>query len=234
MLRMPAAGRSMPMIVTGMRPPLRPGSLHGALAPTGRRIVRGTGGRVEVTEISDIDITVADDRRRLRFAVVSDLAAISSAFGRPIDLILAEVILAGRCVVLDFTQDQIGFAPTGSFAGGSGWHRLALTRGTNRELLVAASIGGRSPVQLIFDLGSADALMLSSSYVAAGTSSPAKLGRPRRLEAWTGSDRDWVCPGRCRYRRSSIVLRYRWRDWIIGNPIARWEASDCRSSRNST
>lgn len=137
------------------------------IAPSGKCIIRGTGGRVEVTEISDVALTVADDRRRLPFAIVSDLAAISSAFGRPIDLVLGEDILAGRCVALDFTQDRIGFAPTGSFAGGSGWRRLPLTHGTRRELLVAASIGGGSPVQLIFDLGSANALMLSTAFVAA-------------------------------------------------------------------
>ncbi|WP_272800329.1 retropepsin-like aspartic protease [Sphingobium sp. AntQ-1] len=137
------------------------------IAPSGKRIIRGTGGRVEVTEISDVALTVADDRRRLPFAIVSDLAAISSEFGRPIDLVLGEDILAGRCVALDFTQDRIGFAPTGSFAGGSGWRRLPLTHGTRSELLVTASIGGGSPVQLIFDLGSANALMLSTPFVAA-------------------------------------------------------------------
>lgn len=137
------------------------------IAPSGRRIIRGTSGRVEVTEISDVTLTVADDRRRLPFAIVSDLAAISSAFGRPIDLVLGEDILTGRCIALDFTLDRIGFAPTGSFAGGSGWRRLILTHGTRRELLVAASIGGGSPVQLIFDLGSANALMLSTAFVAA-------------------------------------------------------------------
>ena len=84
------------------------------IAPSGKRIIRGTGGRVEVTEISDVALTVADDRRRLPFAIVSDLAAISSAFGRPIDLVLGEDILAGRCVALDFTQDRIGFAQTGA------------------------------------------------------------------------------------------------------------------------
>jgi hypothetical protein len=137
------------------------------IAPSGKRMIRGTGGRVEVTEISDVAVTVADDQRRLPFAIMSDLAAISSAFGRPIDLVLGEDFLTGRCAALDFTHGRIGFAPTGRFAGGRGWRRLVLTHGTRLELLVAASIGGGSPVQLIFDLGSANALMLSTAFVAA-------------------------------------------------------------------
>lgn len=173
------------------------------IATSGKRIIRGTGGRVEVTEVRDLALMVAAVRTRLPFAIVSDLTAISSAFGRPIDLVLGEDILAERCVALDFTQDRIGFAPTGSFAGASGWRCLPLTYGSRRELLVAASIGGGSPVPLIFDLGSANALMLSTAFVAAqnlldGKARSTGAGKP----GW-GSDRDRFCPGRYRYRRSA-------------------------------
>ncbi|MBP2278545.1 retropepsin-like aspartic protease [Sphingomonas sp. PL20] len=157
------------------------------IAPSGKRIIRGTGGRVEVTEISDVALTVADDRRRLPFAIVSDLAAISSAFGRPIDLVLGEDILAGRCVALDFTQDRIGFAPTGSFAGGSGWRRLPLTHGTRSDCWSQRRSGAGAPCNS-FSISGAQMRSCSLPPLSLRrTSSPARPGRPRRWEASMGS-----------------------------------------------
>lgn len=131
-----------------------------------RRSVGGMGRRAEVSIVRDVDITVAGDRRRAPFAIIADLGPVSSAFGRSIDLVVGADMLEGRSVALDFSGRRIAFAPTEHFAGGLGWVPVPLARGTKGELLIAASIGNSGPVPLIFDLGSANALMLSARYVA--------------------------------------------------------------------
>jgi len=148
-----------------------------------QRSVGGMGGRAEVAIVRDVNITVAGDRRRLPVVIIADLGPVSSAFGRTIDLVIGADMLVGRSMALDFFTRRIGFAPTGHFAGGMGWSSVPLALGAKGELLIAASIGSSGPAPMIFDLGSANALMLSARYVA---DQRLIIGKPRSTAALAG------------------------------------------------
>ncbi|WP_445262081.1 hypothetical protein, partial [Pseudomonas sp. EL_65y_Pfl1_R83] len=83
----------------------------------------------------------------------------------PIDLVLGLDMLADRVLALDFAESRLALAPSGSFTGGNGWAVLQLSLGTARELLVSAGVDGRPAAQMILDLGSGNALMMSSAFV---------------------------------------------------------------------
>lgn len=130
-----------------------------------QRTIRGVGGRASVRLARDVELVLGGQRRRLPFVVIADLDAVSSALGGPIDLVLGEDVLAGRCVALDFENRRISVGDRGTFAGGRGWQDLSLSHGSNRELLVAASVAGLPAAAMVFDLGSSTALMLARTYV---------------------------------------------------------------------
>lgn len=127
--------------------------------------IRGMSGRAAVQLVRDVVITLQNVARRLPFAIIADLDAVSSAFGRPIDLVLGLDMLTDRFVALDLANSRFTLGPSGGFAGGPGWTVLPLKHGANRELLVQASVAGLPLVPLIFDLGSSTGLTLSSTYV---------------------------------------------------------------------
>ena len=132
-----------------------------------QRTISGLSGKAPVRLVRDVEVSFGGAVRRLPFIVTADLSAASAAFGRSIDVILGEDMLRGSCIALDFANRRMAFAKTGSFAGGADWAASALGRGAKRELFVFASIEGRSPVPLMFDLGNSTALMLSSAYLEA-------------------------------------------------------------------
>lgn len=135
------------------------------LAPVEARTIRGIGGRAGVRLARDVELAFGGQRRRLAFVIVADLDTVSSALGGPIDLVLGEDMLAGRCVALDFEKSRISIGDTGTFAGGRGWQDLSLSRGSNRELLVTASVAALPSIPMVFDLGSSTALMLARTYI---------------------------------------------------------------------
>ncbi|MCU6453294.1 aspartyl protease family protein [Sphingomonas sp. A2-49] len=137
------------------------------LANVERRTISGLGGKAPVRLIRDVDVLFGNRTRRLPFAVVADLSALSAAFGRRINMLLGADMFVENCIALDFGQRQFALMPTGSFPGGADWTPVALGHGAKQELYVSASIGGSSPVPLMIDLGSSAALMLSSTYVDA-------------------------------------------------------------------
>ena len=132
-----------------------------------RRMISGLGGKAPVRLIRDVDVLFGNRTRRLPFAVVADLGALSAAFGRRINMLLGADMFADNCIALDFGHRRFALMPTGSFPGGADWTPVALGHGAKQELYVSASIGGSSPVPLMIDLGSSAALMLSSTYVDA-------------------------------------------------------------------
>lgn len=127
-----------------------------------QRTIRGLGGRAPARIVRDLDVVIGRQARHLALAYVADLDTASAAFGRPIDLILGQDILAGRCLALDFANARYALAER--FAGGPDWAFAPLGHGSNRELLVHASIAGLDPAPLVVDLGSSTALMLSRDY----------------------------------------------------------------------
>jgi hypothetical protein len=132
-----------------------------------RRTISGLGGKAPVRLIRDVDVLFGNRTRRLPFAVVADLGALSAAFGRRINMLLGADMFVDNCIALDFGHRRFALMPTGSFPGGPDWTPVALGHGAKQELYVSASIGGSSPVPLMIDLGSSAALMLSSTYVDA-------------------------------------------------------------------
>ena len=130
-----------------------------------QRTIRGMSGRALVHVIPDINITLGDVPRRLAFVYAADLTAVSSAFGRPIDLVLGLDMLINRSIALDFANRRFTLGPSGSFVARPGWTVLPLALGANGELVIRASVAGLPSVPLVFDLGSSTALMLSSTYV---------------------------------------------------------------------
>jgi hypothetical protein len=132
-----------------------------------RRTISGLGGKAPVRLIRDVDVLFGNRTRRLPFAVVADLGALSAAFGRRINMLLGADMFVDNCIALDFGHRRFALMPTGSFPGGADWTPVALGHGAKQELYVSASIGGLSAVPLMIDLGSSAALMLSSTYVDA-------------------------------------------------------------------
>lgn len=132
-----------------------------------QRTVSGLSGKAPVRLVRNVEVSFGGAFRRLPFVVAADLGAASAAFGRSIDVILGEDMLRGNCIALDFANSRLALAKTGSFAGGTDWAPSALGRGAKRELFISASIEGRTPVPLMFDLGNSTALMLSSAYLEA-------------------------------------------------------------------
>jgi hypothetical protein len=139
---------------------------HLSIKGADQHTIRGASGRVVIETASEVDVSLGQKRRRLPTMTVADLSAVSSGFGRPIDLVLGRDMLVGCCVALDFTKRRFALAPSGSFVSDRGWRLLPLAHGANDELLISASIAGQHPTPLIFDLGSANPLMLSSNFVA--------------------------------------------------------------------
>lgn len=141
-------------------------ALAAKLGLTGeRRMIFGLSAKAPVLLVRDIDVLLARETRRLPFAVVADLGAVSAAFGRPIDILLGADVFTGSCIALDFGGSRLAVAKTGTFKGGPGWKSVALGRGSKQELFIRASVAGLDPVPLMLDMGSSAALMLSSAYV---------------------------------------------------------------------
>lgn len=135
------------------------------LAAVEARTIRGIGGRAGVRLARDVELAFGGQRRRLAFVIIADLDTVSAALGGPVDLVLGEDMLAGRCVALDFDNSRISIGDTGTFAGGRGWQDQPLSRGSNRELLVTASVAALPNIPMVFDLGSSTALMLARTYI---------------------------------------------------------------------
>ncbi len=129
-----------------------------------RRMIYGLSAKAPVKLVRDVDVLLARETRRLPFAVVADLSAISAAFGRPIDILLGADMFTGSCIALDFGNRRLAVAKSGTFLAGPGWQSVALGRGSKQELFIRASVAGLAPVPLMLDLGSSAALMLSSAY----------------------------------------------------------------------
>lgn len=127
-----------------------------------QRTIRGLGGRAPARIVRDLDVVIGRQTRHLAVAYIADLDTASAAFGRPIDFILGQDVLAGRCLALDFANARYALAER--FAGGPEWAFAPLGHGSNRELLVPASIAGLDPAPLVVDLGSSTALTLSRNY----------------------------------------------------------------------
>lgn len=63
-----------------------------------RRTISGLGGKAPVRLIRDVDVLFGNQTRRLPFAVVADLGALSAAFGRRINMLLgADTRKPHRC-----------------------------------------------------------------------------------------------------------------------------------------
>lgn len=135
------------------------------LSSTEQRTIRGVGGRTVVQVAHNVEFTLAGQRRLLPFVTIADLTAVSSAMGRTVDVVLGEDMLAGYCVSLDFENSRVSIGDSGNFSGGRGWQSIAVAHGSNRELLVAASVAGLPDTPMVFDLGSSTALMLAGAYI---------------------------------------------------------------------
>ncbi|MGT2516328.1 aspartyl protease family protein (plasmid) [Sphingomonas panni] len=128
------------------------------------RMIYGLSAKASVQLVRNIDVLLARETRRLPFAVIGDLSAISAAFGRPIDMLLGTDMFTGSCIALDFGKRRLAVAKSGTFLAGPGWQSVALGRGSKQELFIRAAVTGQAPVPLMLDLGSSAALMLSSAY----------------------------------------------------------------------
>ncbi|MFW2853462.1 aspartyl protease family protein [Sphingomonas sp. TX0543] len=135
------------------------------LASTEQVMIRGIGGRASVQLARNVELTLAGQPRRLPFVVIADLEAVSSAIGRPVDVVLGEDMLVERCIALEFASSRISIGDSGTFSGGRGWQSISVAHGSNRELLVVASVAGLPDTPMLFDLGSSTALMLDRAYV---------------------------------------------------------------------
>lgn len=146
------------------------------------RKISGLSGKAPVGLVRNVEVVLGERTRVLPFAVVGDLAAISAAYGSPVDMMLGADVLSGGCITLDIAKRRFAFERSGSFAGGKGWVTLPVGRGDKQELFVLGSVAGGEPVPLMLDTGSSSALMLSSAYVrennffATGMHSTAALG----------------------------------------------------------
>jgi hypothetical protein len=135
------------------------------LASTEQMTIRGIGGRASVQLARNVEFVLAGLPRHLPLVVIADLGTVSSALGRPVDVVLGEDVLAERCLALDFESRRISIGESGTFSGGRGWQSISVAHGSNRELLVAASVAGLPDTRMVFDLGSSTALMLARAYV---------------------------------------------------------------------
>lgn len=129
-----------------------------------RRMISGLSAKAPVQLVRDIDVQLARKTRRLPFAVVGNLSAVSAAFGRPIDILLGADMFTERCVALDFANKRLAVVASATFLAGPDWRAVPLGRGAKQELFIRASVAGLDPVPLMVDLGSSAALMLSATY----------------------------------------------------------------------
>ena len=129
------------------------------------RTISGLTGKAAVRLVKGVEVAFGSVTRRLPFALIGELAAPDRALGRTIDVILGADMFAGSCIALDFAARRFAVVPSGGGTPGRGWTAVPLGRGDRQELFVRASIASGEPVPLMFDLGSAAALMLSRAYV---------------------------------------------------------------------
>ncbi len=130
------------------------------------RGIHGLATRVEVTVAGGVTVKAGGATRSLPRVLVGDLAAMSAAVGRRIDLLLGADLYADHCLAIDFGRRRFAIAPSGTFRAGRDWTSIPLSRGDREELLISASLGARPPAPMMVDTGNAVPLLLSGVYGA--------------------------------------------------------------------
>lgn len=95
---------------------------------------------------------------------VLDLKPMSAMIGLKIDALLGREIFEDAVVEIDFPRRLLGLAPTGELPEGE-WASIPLRRfNAGRGRTIPLTLETYEPVELEFDLGSANPLVLQSSY----------------------------------------------------------------------
>lgn len=123
------------------------------------------GAFQETQLVRDVDITLPMVSIRELTVAVMDMDLLCSMIGLRIDGVLGREIFEAAFVDINFQGRQITFAPAGSALHSVGAATTPLCRfKEGRGRSVAVSLEQEPPVELEFDLGSANPIVLQSGY----------------------------------------------------------------------
>ena len=123
---------------------------------------RGTVSRLSLTR--DVEFLLPMLRLHGLTVGVLDLAPVSTMIGVKIDALLGREIFERAMVEIDFPRRQLGLTPSGELPENR-WESIPLRRfAAGRGRTISLSLEGSGPVELEFDLGSANPIVLQSSY----------------------------------------------------------------------
>ncbi|PZQ60234.1 MAG: hypothetical protein DI570_14625 [Phenylobacterium zucineum] len=123
----------------------------------------GTGGRDVAELASGVTIKVGEVELRDMTVALMDLSPIAAALGRPLPAVLGKEVLNALTVQLDFAAKTITFHDPARFQPAPGFVAVPVSNVSGLHA-IPASIEGRPPVLLDFDLGNGSPLLVFPSY----------------------------------------------------------------------
>lgn len=130
----------------------------------GRGAATGFGGASDLRLASDVEVTLGGGAQHFDSLIVVDLAALSAAFGRPIDMILGVDFFRDRVADIDIAGANLNFLPRDEFTPPADAVPLEIDSQHNNFWTII-DIGGER-ARSNFDLGDSDALTLGPRLAA--------------------------------------------------------------------
>lgn len=123
----------------------------------------GTGGRDVAELASGVTIRIGEVELRDMTVALMDLKPIAAAIGRPLPVVLGKEVLNALTVQLDFAGKTITFHDPARFQPDPGFVAVPVSNVSGLHA-IPASIEGRAPVLMDFDLGNGSPLLIFPSY----------------------------------------------------------------------
>jgi predicted aspartyl protease len=134
------------------------------LVTTGHVIASGVTGRSMGRVVQSPLISIGGITIRPAVTNVFDFEQLSALAGRPITAVIGRDLFRRFVVDIDFGNSRIAFHSGRIAERALMAHQLSLLQQGHGNRSIPISIGGREPIQAIFDLGSDTALYLSPDY----------------------------------------------------------------------
>lgn len=132
--------------------------------PEGRKVTaHGAGGDIEAEIVPGVTLQVGGMSFKDMTVGVMDLAPISRAIGRPLNVVLGREFFNSAVVSIDWTASQLRVTSHEAFTPAAGAAALPLTR-KGPFNTIAVSIAAAPPIEALLDLGAGGALTLPRTY----------------------------------------------------------------------
>ena len=132
--------------------------------PQGQKIQgHGAGGDVEAEIVPGVTLDVGGIRFTKMNVAVMDLAPVTQAIGRPINVVLGREFFNAAVVSIDWANKQLKVSSPAAFKPDPGAREVRLGK-KGPFNTISVSVAGGPPIDALFDLGSGGALTLPPTY----------------------------------------------------------------------